>query len=84
MPKPYPGYPPSYKTISKVGNYVRQCLVVELLSIDGLNNVQIAQIKERLEATIADIKTKIPIIERSDIVSQDRFDPVLRQGLRLP
>ncbi len=84
MSKPYPGYPPSYRVVPKIGSYARQCFVIELLSIDGLDNTQTAQIQEKLEALVADIQARIPIIEATDVVAQSRFDPVLRHGLRLP
>ena len=81
--KQYPGYPPSYKEVPKMGGYSRQCLVVELLSLDKLDNTQIAQIQERLEAALSSLHLS-SIIEKTEVVTADRFDPILRRGLRLP
>ena len=80
--KPYPGHPPSYRVIPKVGDYTRTCLVIELLSQDALDDVQMAQICERLEATID--KTCLASVEHFDVVMPNRFDRLLRGGLRLP
>jgi len=82
MSKPYPGYPPSYKEIPKVGNYIRECLVIELLCIDKLEPAQLAQIRERLEAALEGIANAT--VEKKEVITSDRFDPVLKQGLRLP
>ena len=81
--KQYPEYPPSYEEVPKVGGYSRQCLVVELLSLDRLDNTQIAQIQERLEAALSNLHLSV-IIEKTEVVTADRFDPILRRGLRLP
>ena len=81
--KPYPGYPPSYKEIPKVGGYVRKCFVIELLCLEEMNNIQLAQVQEKLEAALANLNLN-SIIEKAEVVTPDRFDPVLRQGLRLP
>ena len=83
MKRPYPAYPPNYKIIPKVGGYSRQCFVIELLCLEELNNVQIAQIQENLEAALDNLPLN-PIIEKTEVVAPDRFDPILRQGLRLP
>lgn len=58
--------------------------MVELLCIDNLDNAQLAQVLEKLEAAVSNIQSKIPIIERTEVVAESRFDPILRAGLRLP
>lgn len=83
MSKPYPSFHPSYKTVPKVGGYARECLVVELLSLDKLDQTQLAQIREQLEAAIDNLHINA-IIEKKEVVTSDRFDPLVRQGLRLP
>ena len=83
MSKPYPGYTPNYKIIPKVGGYFRECLVVELLCPDKLDRIQLAQIQERLEAALESLNINA-IVEKKEVVTSDRFDPILRQGLRLP
>ena len=82
MGNPYPGYPPSFKVISKVGDYSRTCLVIELLSLGEIDNTQLAYIKERLEATIHNLR--LGNIEKFEIALPDQFDRVVRDGLRLP
>ena len=79
---PYPGYTPSYKVVSKIGNYARTCFVVELLSLGELDEIQCAQIRERIEATIQ--HTRVATVEKIDVVAPNRFDRLLRDGLRLP
>lgn len=80
---PYPGYPPSYKDVTVVGGYYRTCLVIELISLDKLSGSEIAVILEKLEATIEKLKTSMVNLEKSDVVTPDRFDPILRASLRL-
>jgi hypothetical protein len=82
MNNPYPGYPPNYRVVPQIGNYIRTCLVIELLSQDKLNDLQLTQIRERLEATIQNAYAAT--IERCDVVTANRFDRSLRDGLRLP
>lgn len=81
--KPYPEYPPSYREVPKIGGYVRKCFVIELLCLDELDNVQQAIVQEKLEAALANLSLNA-IIQKAEVVTPDRFDPVLRQGLRLP
>jgi len=80
---PYPGYSPNYEVVNKTGDYTRDCIVLELRSLDALNNLQLAMIQEQLEASLAKIIRQIPTIEGTDIVLSSRFDPILRKGLRL-
>jgi len=80
--KPYPGYPPNYKSVDKHGGFNRNCLVIEILSLDGLGNTSIALIKEQIEATLARLTTSVGI-EKVEVVSEERFDRFLKDGLRL-
>lgn len=81
--KPYPGYPPSYRTVDNTGGYTRTCLVVELLSLGALDQTQMALVQEQLEATVERLRRQLAVVEVSQVVTPDRFDPVLREGLRL-
>ncbi len=81
---PYPGYPPSYKVVDETGGYNRTCMVVELLSLGALSPIQMTMIQEQLEAAVHKIQFQMrATIESSQVVTPDRFDPVLRSGLRL-
>lgn len=81
--KPYPGYPPSYRVVDNTGGYTRTCLVIELLSLGALDSAQLALLQEQLEATVEKVKKQLAVVEVSQVVLPDRFDPVLREGLRL-
>ncbi len=84
MKKPYPGYPPNYKVVDETGGYVRTCVVIEMLSLGGLDAVQTALVQEQLEAAVAKLKTQLrATVEAAQVVTPDRFDPILRAGLRL-
>jgi hypothetical protein len=81
---PYPGFPPSYKIVDETGGYRRTCLVIEFLSLGTLDNTQMALIQERLEACVDIIQRSLmATVERAQVVTPDRFDPVVREGLRL-
>jgi hypothetical protein len=58
-------------------------MVVELLSLQELDEVQLAQVQERLEAAAELILRQMPTMERYEVAGPERFDPPLRQGLRL-
>ncbi len=77
----YPGMAPSYKSVHKTGGYSRTCLVVEMLSLGNLDATQLAYVQEQLEAALARILPAV--VEKSQVVTPDRFDPILRDGLRL-
>ncbi len=80
---PYPGYAPSYRNVKKTGGYTRTCLVIELLSLGDLDNVQMAFIQEQLEATVEKMRQKVMTLESTQVVTPDRFDPLLQEGLRI-
>lgn len=81
--KPYPGIPPSYKIVDENGGYQRTCFVIEFLSLGPFDNIQTAMVQEQLEATTQKITQNITHIEKTDVISPDRFDRILRQGLRI-
>jgi hypothetical protein len=84
MKKPYPGYPPNYKVVDDTGGYKRTCLVIEFLSLGGLDNTQLALVQEQLEATVERLKGQLrSSVEGAQVITPDRFDPVLKSGLRL-
>lgn len=80
---PYPGFPPNNREVTTVNGRTRQCLVVELRSLGALSDGQMAVIREQLEATVDRLKSKISVLDQSELISQDRFDPMLVEGLRL-
>lgn len=82
--KPYPGYSPNYTQVDKTGGYQRTCIVLELLSQGQLTAPHMALVQEQIEALLERLQKQIPYLEKSDVVLSDRFDPVLRKGLRLP
>ena len=81
MNAPYPGYPPSYCIVNNTGGYDRTCLVVELLSLGVLTDHQLTHIKEQLEATLNRLLPAI--VDKSQVVTPNRFDTLLRSGLRV-
>lgn len=83
MKKPYPGFPPSYRAVQQTGGYSRTCVVIELLSNGVLGSSEMAMIQEQLEAILCRLQQGMPYIEKTDVVLPDRFDPVLKEGLRL-
>lgn len=83
MSKPYPGYPPSYNSVQQTGGFARTCVVIEFLTLGQLSSSELAIIQEQLEATVSKLRSNLVNVERTDVVLPDRFDPVLREGLRL-
>jgi hypothetical protein len=81
--KPYPGYPPNYRHIEKVGGLSRRCMIIELLTLDQLSPQEEAQIFEALELAITNTIKKHQNVEKLKLVSQDSFDTMLLEGLRL-
>lgn len=78
---PYPGYPPACRTVNKTGGYDRTCLVVEILSDGGLGAAQLAHIQEQIEALLS--RMLPATVEKTQVVLPDRFDPILKEGLRI-
>lgn len=84
MSKPYPNLPPNKTAVQTIGGLTRTCFVLELRSFGALSDIQLALVKERLEACVNNILPIISVIESSTIASDDSFDRLLRDGLRLP
>lgn len=80
---PYPGYPPNYTKVDKLCGKHRQCMVMELLTDEKLTPLQVAVILEKLEAIISNHLKDRENISKFEVISQDRFDTLLLQGLRL-
>lgn len=83
MNTPYPGFPPSYRTVDETGGYTRTCMVIEILSLGKLNETEQALLQEQLEACVEKVKRTLINIENTQVVLPNRFDPVLKAGLRL-
>lgn len=83
MNKPYPGYSPNYKEISYVGGLHRNCLIIDILSLDKLQPAEIAMLEEQLSAALTKITKNMHNIEKCDLITPDRFDRILKSGLRL-
>lgn len=83
MEKPYPGFPPNYRSVQQTGGYSRTCVIIELLSLEQLSGSELAMVQEQLEATVARLQRGLANVEKTDVVLPDRFDPILREGLRL-
>lgn len=81
---PYPGFPPNYTELTDIGGLRRNCLVIEIRSLGNLSPAQLAVVQEQLEATAANLKSRIATIESIELVAANRFDTLLRAGLRLP
>ena len=81
--RPYPGYAPNYRHVDKLGGFHRSCFVIDILSLDNLSPVQLAMIQEQIEASLSAISKNMRDIERVEVVAPDRFDKLLKDGLRL-
>lgn len=79
---PYPGYPPSYGIVDKVGGYNRDVLVIELLKEGPITNVDQSYLKEQIEALLYKIASEKKVIDKSAIYTSDTFDTELRKSLR--
>jgi hypothetical protein len=84
MSRPYPEYPPQYRQVTKVGDYDRTCMVLEILSLGELSQAQLAQIREQVELSIRKIPGVGSVVEGLQMVGPERFDPQLATALRLP
>lgn len=83
MKKPYPGYQPNYKHVTSVGGYHRNCMVIDVLSLDKLDDAEIAMIEEQLSALTSKLAKSMPNIHKLEVIIPDRFDKIVRDGLRL-
>lgn len=79
---PYPGYPPSFEFVDKIGGYNRDVLVIELLKEIPITNVDLAYLKEQIEALLQKAASDNKIISKSGVYTSDTFDTDLRKALR--
>lgn len=80
---PFPGFPPSYSDVPKIGGRYRRCFIVEVHSLEPLTEAEEAVVVEQLGATVQRLHRNVQSIEDSELVTQDRFDGPLLRGLRL-
>lgn len=80
---PYPEFPPNYWTVGTLGGFSRTCLIIELLSLKPLSGPELAFLQEQMEATLVKAMSRMSNLEKSQIVTPDRFDSKLIAGLRL-
>jgi len=83
MSTPYPGFDPRYKVVKRTAGYERDCMVLDILSLDTLNNAERSVIQEQLSGFVLSLIKKMPNLHRCELVTSDRFDKMLAQGLRL-
>lgn len=83
MSLPYPNIPPQYRKVEKVGPYYRNVMVVEVLSTSPLDDTSRSHAREYLEAALDDTVARIKAVYSVEVVTSERFDPMLRDGLRL-
>jgi hypothetical protein len=79
---PYPGFNPSFKNVKKRNGNFRTVLVLEVLSKKQLTQTIKALIGEQVEAKLEQLMGRNGLIDY-DVVSDDRFDVLLQEGLRI-
>lgn len=79
---PYPGYPPNYTVVTKLGNMHRDVLVIEILKEDRITNIDLSYLKEQIEALLDRIAKDGKVINKSGVYTSDTFDTDLRKALR--
>lgn len=81
---PYPGFPPNYTSIDRIVGLHRDVVVIEFLSLSKLSKEELADSIEILKDAITVIKKRHKEnIDMVTPVTSDRFDRLLRDGLRL-
>jgi hypothetical protein len=83
MKRPYPGFAPNYKIVTETAGYKRTCLVIDILSLERLSSIELAIIEEQLSAQLCKLSTSMPNLERCEVITPDRFDIMLSDGLRV-
>jgi len=78
---PYPGFNPSFKNVRKRNGLHRNIFIIEVLSKKPISPTAKALISEQTEAKIDQLLGKNGLVD-FDVVSDDRFDVLLQQGLR--
>ena len=79
---PYPGFNPSFRHVKKRNGNFRTVLVLEVLSKKQLTQTIKALIGEQVEAKLEQLMGRNGLIDY-DVVSDDRFDVLLQEGLRM-
>lgn len=80
---PYPGFPPSYTVVDKIGNQHRDVLVIELRKDEKISNTDLSYLKEQIEALLHRISSSNKVISYGGVYTSDTFDTDLRKSLRL-
>lgn len=80
---PYPGISPNIRVVNETGGLTRQCIVIDIKSLGGLDGPQMAAIKEKLASAVSDLSKIVPIIETLTVADDSQFDRILLEGLRL-
>lgn len=80
--KPYPGFPPTYQSVPVYGGFHRDVLVVDILSTEGLSEIERASLKEQIEALVMKNRNSMSI-QKATVASKENFDHVLARALRL-
>lgn len=76
---PYPGFPPSYKIVDKLGDMKRQVWVLEICTDDGLDPIRMANLEDEFAMLI---ESRFPEIKANRVVRSDQFDTDLRRAMR--
>jgi len=50
---------------------------------EPLNDAELAIVQEAVEYAVDKLKSRLPSMESAKVITPDRFDPLLRTGLRL-
>lgn len=78
---PYPGFNPSFRNVKKRRGLSRNVLVLEVLTKTKIKPASKALIIEQVEAKLSQLMGKNGLIE-FDLITEDRFDVLLQEGLR--
>lgn len=80
---PYPGYPPNVRSVTATAGLHRTCLVLDCLSLQPLSEAELAVIQESMELAVDKLRSRLASLESIRIIPPDRFDTLLRTGLRI-
>lgn len=78
---PYPGFSPSFTVVDTVDGCFRECIVLDILTELPISKPELAHITEMIEAYVHSLH--ISNISGCQVVTKERFDPLLSNGLRL-
>jgi hypothetical protein len=79
MAAPYPNFSPNYTTVRKHGGYTRDCIVLELSTLDEMDPARRAMLEDAIAVAIS----KFQDIEKHKIVRSEDFNTELLRALRL-